>query len=244
MKDPVLILGGRSDIGLAIAHAFAAEGHPIMLAARNAQGLELQGKDLSLRHRVEVSLHEFDALALATHEAFVTGLEPRPAVVVCTIGLMGDQQEDERDMAAAVRVMRTNYEGPASVLGHVANRFAAEGEGVIVGISSVAGDRGRGSNYIYGSAKAGFTAYLAGLRNRLAGEGVHVLTVKPGFVATAMTEGLDLPAPLTAQPEELGAAVLRAVAKKRNVIYTRPVWRLIMGVIRAIPEPIFKKLSL
>ena len=244
MKDPVLILGGRSDIGLAIAHAFAAEGHPIMLAARNAQGLELQGKDLSLRHRVEVSLHEFDALALDTHEAFVTGLEPRPAVVVCTIGLMGDQQEDERDMAAAVRVMRTNYEGPASVLGHVANRFAAEGEGVIVGISSVAGDRGRGSNYIYGSAKAGFTAYLAGLRNRLAGEGVHVLTVKPGFVATAMTEGLDLPAPLTAQPEELGAAVLRAVAKKRNVIYTRPVWRLIMGVIRAIPEPIFKKLSL
>ena len=115
---------------------------------------------------------------------------------------------------------------------------------MIVGISSVAGDRGRGSNYIYGSAKAGFTAYLAGLRNRLAGEGVHVLTVKPGFVATAMTEGLDLPAPLTAQPEELGAAVLRAVAKKRNVIYTRPVWRLIMGVIRAIPEPIFKKLSL
>ncbi|WP_010142078.1 SDR family oxidoreductase [Oceanicola sp. S124] len=244
MKDPVLILGGRSDIGLAIAHAFAAESHPIMLAARNAQGLELQGKDLSLRHRVEVSLHEFDALALDSHEAFVTGLEPRPGVVVCAIGLLGDQQEDERDLAAAVRVMRTNFEGPASVLGHVANRFAAEGEGVIVGISSVAGDRGRGSNYIYGSAKAGFTAYLAGLRNRLAGEGVHVLTVKPGFVATAMTEGLDLPAPLTAAPGEVSAAVLRAVAKKRNVIYTRPVWRLIMGVIRAIPEPIFKKLSL
>ncbi|PJE29170.1 hypothetical protein SAMN06297129_0944 [Pseudooceanicola antarcticus] len=244
MKDPVLILGGRSDIGLAIAHAFAAEGHPIMLAARNAQGLELQGKDLSLRHRVEVSLHEFDALALETHAAFVTGLEPRPGVVVCAVGLLGDQQEDERDMEAATRVIRSNFEGPASVLGHVANLFAAEGEGVIVGISSVAGDRGRGSNYIYGAAKAGFTAYLAGLRNRLAGEGVHVLTVKPGFVATAMTEGLDLPAPLTAQPEELGAAVVRAVTRRRNVIYTRPVWRLIMAIIRAIPEPLFKKLSL
>lgn len=244
MKDPVLILGGRSDIGLAIAHAFAAEGHPIQLAARRADTLEAQGQDISFRHHVEVSLREFDALDLDSHEDFVTGLEPAPGIVVSAIGLLGEQESDERDMAAATRVLRTNLEGPASVLGLFANRMAAEGEGVIVGISSVAGDRGRGSNYIYGAGKAGFTAFLAGLRNRLAGDGVHVMTVKPGFVDTSMTEGMDLPGPLTAQPEELGRAVLRGVQRRRNVIYVRPVWRLIMAIIRAIPEPIFKKLSL
>lgn len=244
MKDPVLILGGSSDIGLAIAHAFAAEGHPIQLAARDAARLEPMGTDLSLRHRVEVSLHDFDALDTDSHGAFATSLAPAPGIVICAVGLLGNQMEDEQNLPEAIRVMRSNYEGPASILGHFANLMAAEGEGVIVGISSVAGDRGRGSNYIYGSAKAGFTAYLSGLRNRLTPAGVQVLTVKPGFVATAMTEGLDLPPALTARPEEVGQAVLRAVRRGRSVIYTRPVWRLIMTVIRAIPEPIFRKLSL
>src|ERR1700709_2942426 len=99
--------------------------------------------------------------------------------------------------------MRTNYEGPALILGMFAERFLKRGAGSIIGISSVAGDRGRGSNYIYGSAKAGFSAFLSGLRNRLASKGVHVITVKPGFVDTKMTEGMNLPSLLTAQPEEV-----------------------------------------
>ena len=113
-----------------------------------------------------------------------------------------------------------------------------------MGISSVAGDRGRASNYVYGAAKAGFTAFLSGLRNRLAKQGVHVVTVKPGFVNTAMTAHLDLPARLTAEPQEVAAAIVKAVEKSRNIIYVRPIWRVVMAVIKAIPEAIFKKTSI
>ncbi|MDE3123332.1 MAG: SDR family NAD(P)-dependent oxidoreductase, partial [Paracoccaceae bacterium] len=143
-----------------------------------------------------------------------------------------------------VRVMRTNFEGPAAILAAFANRFEARRSGTIVGISSVAGERGRATNYIYGSAKAGFTAFLSGLRNRLAGKGVHVVTVLPGFVATRMTAGMDLPAKLTAQPSEVGRAVLRAVKTRRNVIYVRPIWQVIMAVIRNIPEGVFKGMKI
>jgi short-subunit dehydrogenase len=141
-------------------------------------------------------------------------------------------------------VIRSNFEGPAMALAELANRFEARGSGVLVGISSVAGERGRASNYVYGAAKAGFTAYLSGLRNRLAKRGVHVVTVLPGFVATRMTEGMDLPARLTAQPGEVAEAVLRAVERRRDVIYVRPVWRVVMGIIRAMPEPVFKRTTL
>ncbi|OWU85754.1 short-chain dehydrogenase [Oceanicola sp. 22II-s10i] len=244
MKETVLILGGRSDIGLACAHAFAAEGHPVQLAARNVETLEPARADLALRHSVEVSLHEIDALATGTHGAFAAGLEPAPGIVICAIGALGNQTADEEDHAHAVEVMRANFEGPASLMAVFANQMAVRGEGVLVGISSVAGDRGRAANYIYGSAKAGFTAYLSGLRNRLAKQGVHVVTVKPGFVATSMTEGMDLPPKLTARPEEVGQAVLSAVRKRRNVIYVRPIWRVVMTVICAIPEAVFKKMSI
>ncbi|MDE3237639.1 MAG: SDR family oxidoreductase [Paracoccaceae bacterium] len=243
-KGAVLILGGRSDMGLAIAHAFAAEGHPIQLAARGSAGLEADRADLALRHSVAVSLHDFDVLDTAGHEGFIDALPALPEVVVCAVGAMGDQAADEHDIPAAVTVMRTNFEGPAAILAAFANRFEARRSGTIVGISSVAGERGRATNYIYGSAKAGFTAFLSGLRNRLAGKGVHVVTVLPGFVATRMTAGMDLPAKLTAQPSEVGRAVLRAVKTRRNVIYVRPIWQVIMAVIRNIPEGVFKGMKI
>ncbi|MDE3078936.1 MAG: SDR family oxidoreductase [Paracoccaceae bacterium] len=243
-KGAVLILGGRSDMGLAIAHAFAAEGHPIQLAVRGSAGLEADRADLALRHGVAVSLHDFDVLDTAGHEGFIDALPALPEVVVCAVGAMGDQAADEHDIPAAVRVMRTNFEGPAAILAAFANRFEARRSGTIVGISSVAGERGRATNYIYGSAKAGFTAFLSGLRNRLAGKGVHVVTVLPGFVATRMTAGMDLPAKLTAQPSEVGRAVLRAVKTRRNVIYVRPIWQVIMAVIRNIPEGVFKGMKI
>ena len=244
MLPPVLILGARSDIGLAIAHSFAEAGHPIQLAARNAETLATDQADISLRHSVDVSLVEFDVLDISQHEAFVDGLGTLPQIAVCAVGLMGDQAVSERDPVAASVVMRSNYEGPSSILAVLANRFEQRGSGTLVGISSVAGDRGRATNYIYGSAKAGFTAFLSGLRNHLAGKGVHVVTVLPGFVATRMTEGMNLPAKLTAQPDAVAVAVRQAVDKKRNVIYVKPVWYLIMMIIRNIPEAIFKKMKL
>ena len=238
---PVLILGGRSDIGLAIAHRFAAAGHPIQLAARNAEGLAPEKTDLEVRYRVKVTLHEFDALDPEATGRLITELPELPGIAVSAVGLLGKQEEAERDAEAARQILRSNFEGPALVLAEIANRFEARGSGTIVGISSVAGDRGRATNYVYGSAKAGFTAFLSGLRNRLAKKGVHVLTVLPGFVATKMTEGHDLPPKLTATPQEIAEAVARALDRRRNVIYVKPVWALVMLIIRNIPEPIFKR---
>ena len=140
--------------------------------------------------------------------------------------------------------MRSNFEGPASIMATLANRFEERGSGTLVGVSSVAGERGRATNYVYGGAKAGFTAFLSGLRNRLAKKGVHVLTVLPGFVATRMTAGMDLPAKLTAQPAEVADKIAAAVAAGRNVIYVRSVWWLIMMIIRNIPERIFKGMKI
>jgi short-subunit dehydrogenase len=241
---PVLVLGARSDIGLAVAHRFAVAGHDLQLAARNAETLEAERTDLQLRYGVAVTLHEYDATDVASLEPFVESLPQLPGVAVIAVGLLGDQEQNDQDLTQAVRVMRSNYEGPAATLAVLANRFEARGSGTLVGISSVAGERGRATNYTYGSAKAGFTAFLSGLRNRLAKKGVHVVTVLPGFVATRMTEGMDLPKKLLAQPEDVAEAIWTAVARKRNVIYVSGIWFLIMLIIRNIPEPIFKRLKL
>jgi short-subunit dehydrogenase len=141
-------------------------------------------------------------------------------------------------------MIRSNYLSLVSIVGEIANRMEQRGSGVIIGVSSVAGDRGRATNYIYGSAKAGFTAFLSGLRGRLISRGVTVITIKPGFVHTRMTEGLDLPAILTAAPTELALAIRRAHKKKRLVVYHRPVWRLILLAISMLPERFFARLKI
>jgi short-subunit dehydrogenase len=243
-RAPILIFGGRSDIGLATARKFAENGHPIQLVGRNIETLQPEKSDIELRYRVPVTLYRCDVLDGDARAACIAGLDPLPEVAVCAVGLLGDQTTSERDLEAALAVMRTNYEGPALFLAEVANRFAVRGSGTLVGISSVAGERGRAPNYVYGSAKAGFTAFLSGLRNRLAGRGVHVVTVLPGFVATRMTEGMKLPRALTASPEDVATAIVRAVTKRRNVIYVLPVWAAIMRMIRLIPESLFKRMKI
>ena len=243
-KGTALILGARSDMAMAITHRFAKEGYDIQLAARNADSLAADASDIELRYQVAVTQHEFDALDTASHRAFVEHLPVLPDIAVCAVGYMGEQAENEQDTQAASLVMRSNYEGPASILAVLANRFEERGTGCIVGISSVAGERGRATNYVYGSAKAGFTAFLSGLRNSLAKKGVHVVTVLPGFVATKMTEHMDLPTMLTAQPEEVANAVLTAVEKKQDVIYVKSIWRSVMMIIRIIPEWLFKRMKI
>ncbi|GAB4266033.1 MAG: SDR family oxidoreductase [Pararhodobacter sp.] len=244
MSATLLILGAGSDIARACAHRYAREGYALQLAARDPASLEADAQDLRLRHGVEVTLHAFDALDLAGFAPFLDTLPALPNVALCAVGTMGNQAESQRDPQAAARVMRTNYEGPALILGMLAERFEARGSGTLIGISSVAGERGRASNYVYGSAKAGFTAFLSGLRNRLARGPVRVITVKPGFVATRMTEGLPLDPRLTAQPDAVAEAIWTAQARGRDVLYVKPVWALIMAIIRALPERIFKKTAL
>ncbi|MGG7539574.1 SDR family oxidoreductase [Rhizobium sp. Nf11,1] len=244
MKPSVLILGARSDVGNAVAHKFAALGHPIQLAARQSETLDAEKTNLQLRYGIPVTLHEFDALLTETHAQFLAMLPELPEVAVSVVGFMGSQERSERDQLLASCIMRSNYEGPANILALLANRFEERGSGTLVGLSSVAGARGRATNYVYGSAKAGFTAFLSGLRSRLAKRGVHVVTVLPGYVATKMTEGMNLPARLTAQPSEVAESIVVAVERKKNVIYVRPVWRMIMLIIRLIPEGLFKRVRM
>jgi hypothetical protein len=237
----VMILGGTSGIGRAIAHNYAARGYAIQLAGRDQATLEENARDLTVRHGVIVTVHLIDAMELATHATFVGNIEPLPDTVVCAIGAMKTQEETERDPDEAELVMCSNFNGPAHILGFFANRFAERRAGLIIGISSVAGDRGRAKNYVYGSAKAAFTAFLSGLRARLVSTGVRVITVKPGFVHTRMTDGMTLPPLLTASPEEVAAAISKADRSRRDVVYVRPIWRLVMAIICALPEPIFKR---
>ena len=243
MKN-ILILGATSDMAQAIAKKYAAAGWSLTLAAREAELLEPIASDLRVRSGMEVATTSFEATDLAAHPGFYAALPAKPDAVVACFGYMGDQEAVRHDPVEARKTIDINFTGMVSILGLIADDFEARGAGNIAAISSVAGDRGRQSNYVYGAAKAGLTAYLSGLRNRLAKKGVHVLTVKPGFARTKMTENLELPAALTAAPEQIADAVFRGMEKKKNVVYTLWPWRFIMLVIRHIPECIFKKMGM
>ena len=240
----VLILGATSDMASSIAAKFASNKYNIQLAARNVSQLTAIQSDLQIRYQVSCSLHAFDALRFDTHTSFFDQLPVKPDVTVCVFGLLGENEAARKDWSQAASIIHTNFTGAVSILNVVSNYYQSVQNGVIAGISSVAGERGRQSNYIYGSAKAGFTAYLSGLRNRLQKEQVHVLTILPGFVYTKMTENLKLPRPLTAEPKEVAEAVYKGVVNRHNVVYVRWMWRWIMLIIKLIPEPIFKKMKL
>lgn len=240
----VLLLGASSDMATAIARKFAQDKYDIILAGRNVQQLSAFKTDLEIRYNVKAEAVKFDALDYASHPSFYNNLPFHPDVTICIFGYLGDQQKAATDWKEAENIIQSNFTGAVSILNIVAEDYKQKKSGVIAGISSVAGERGRQSNYIYGSAKAGFTAYLSGLRNSLSKFGVHVITVLPGFVYTKMTADLTLPPSLTATPEQVASAVKKAVQKKQNVIYVKWMWRWIMFTIKSIPESVFKKLKL
>ena len=235
-----LILGACSDLARAVAHRYGRAGASLILAARQPERLAADAEDLRLRYRIEVQVAGFDALDVETAEDIVSGWEPLPDTVVCAVGLIGD----DAGPIAAADIIATNLTGPAVILRSIAQRMEKRGSGTIIGFSSVAGERGKARNLVYGSAKAGFTAFLSGLRNRLCGSGVTVITVKPGFCRTRMTEGMTLPSLLTATPEQVAEAVFNAQKHRRDVVYVLPIWRVIMIAIRLLPERLFKRLRL
>ena len=245
-QGPVLVLGARSDVGREVARAYAALGLPVILAARDAAGLEADAADLALRSGAParaVALDVLDVDPRAFFDALLAEGRDAPRTVVSVVGLLGDQRRAETDAAYARTVIDTNFTGPAALLAEAAERMAAAGGGAVIGVSSVAGERGRKTNYVYGAAKAGLTAFLSGLRHRLAGGDVLVMTVKPGFIDTRMTAGMKLPKPLTAQADEVARAILAAHRSGREVVYVRPVWRAVMAIIRHLPEPVFKRMK-
>jgi decaprenylphospho-beta-D-erythro-pentofuranosid-2-ulose 2-reductase len=240
----MLILGAGSDIAVATAHKYAQNGYSIYLCSRNVKELYKECENIKIRYEVNVEVLYFDALDYESHKIFYSGLIIQPSGVLLAFGLLGEQKEQQNKFELAKSVIDTNYIASVSILEIIAKDFEYRKSGFIIGLSSVAGDRGRESNYIYGSSKAGLSAYLEGLQNRLFKSNIHVLIVKPGFVATKMTEKMDLPQRLTTKPNQVANAIYKSVLKKKNIMYIKPIWRYIMFVIRLIPTSIFKRLRL
>jgi decaprenylphospho-beta-D-erythro-pentofuranosid-2-ulose 2-reductase len=240
----ILILGANSDIALATARQFAGKANAaVTLASRDLDTLRKKATDLAIRCQVRCDAVFFDATDCASHRAFYESLPAKPDVVVLAFGYLGDQKKAQDDFDEARNIIETNYTGAVSILELAAADMERRGRGWIIGISSVAGDRGRQSNYIYGSAKGALTLYLGGLRNRLFKKNVHVMTVLPGFVRTKMTEGLGLPEKLVAEPAQVAEKIYDAY-RIRNILYSSIKWRVIMLAIKHIPESLFKRLAL
>lgn len=241
-SNSVLILGATSDVGRALAFQYHKLRYKVFLAARKTDEVQAYIKDWQNTDTIQVI--EFDAVDSANHKQWVKALAELPAITITVFGYLGEQTKAIEDWSEAERIITTNYTGAVSVLNAIAKEYEERGSGVIAGISSVAGERGRQSNYLYGSAKAGFTAYLSGLRNSLFQVDVHVLTVKPGFINTRMTARLKLPKLITASADQVATRIIQAIKNKRNTVYVLSIWFWIMLIIRNIPEFIFKRLKL
>jgi short-subunit dehydrogenase len=245
MTETWILLGATSSMARAMARALSAEGHNILLAGRDMDDLKTVAADCVLRGAPICEAIRFDARDPASFAPIIARAEAEEGQISAAVfvGSMPDQGDIDADPALIDGTVMDSFTGPARFLQMLAPVMEARGGGTVVGVGSVAGDRGRIGNYVYGAAKAGFATYLSGLRNRLTRAGGHVVTVKPGFVDTAMTWGIEGMF-LVATPEKVAADILKAVKKKRNVIYTPFFWRYIMLIIRHIPEFIFKKMSI
>ena len=249
-EAPILIIGATSGIAQAVAHRLATQGTSLVLAARNESELQAIANDLKIRYEIKVKTVIFEALDFDTHQQVIETCWSEAesdiqGVVVCH-GSLPDQQAAQADWSVAQQALDINFTSVVSVLEKLAAKFITQGQGgYLTVLSSVAGDRGRQSNYIYGAAKGGLSIYLQGLRNRLYHDNIQVLTVKPGFVYTAMTaEVLNENSPLVASPDQVARDICRAIAKRKNVIYTRWFWRYIMCIIKKIPEWKFKRMKM
>jgi len=243
----VMVLGATSSIARAVAQEFAAHGHSLLLGGRDQRELSTLASDLAIRCGVNVATLTLDVLNFADHEAALRSWldlegDTLDGVVLC-VGYLGDQAAAQADFAEARQIIETNLTGCVSVLNFIANEFESRRSGFICALCSVAGDRGRQSNYLYGAAKGGLAIYLAGLRNRLSRSNVRVITVKPGFVDTAMTFGRS-GLFLVASPERVASAVYKAIRQGKDIAYVPWFWRPIMFLIRLIPESVFKRMRL
>ena len=247
MPGGVLVVGATSGMGRAIARKLAQEGYALLLAGRDLGVLGDLATDIQVRSNTKVDVKAFEALDFDTHAEFFSECVEHFAgelegVVLCH-GQMPEQEVAESDFAVARRMIEVNYLSGVSVLNLAAHHFESRKSGFITAITSVAGDRGRASNYLYGSSKSALSTVLGGLRVRLAKVGVRVVDVRPGFVDTQLTWGRPGMF-LVASPAKVANDVVRGIAKNRAVVYTPFFWRSIMLIIRMIPDVVFRRLSL
>jgi short-subunit dehydrogenase len=246
MMRRVLIIGATSAIAEATARLLATKGATFYLVARNQDRLQSVADDLRIRSGNKVETTTVDLTDYSAHAGIVEQAQEvlgELDVVLVAHGTLPDQTACEASAEETLRQVKVNALSVISLLTHLASHFSQQGHGTIAVISSVAGDRGRQSNYVYGSAKAAVTIFLQGLRNRLHRSGVHVMTVKPGFVDTPMTREFQKGA-LWASPDQIAQGIVRGIERHKDVVYLPGFWRIIMRIIREIPEPIFKRLSL
>jgi decaprenylphospho-beta-D-erythro-pentofuranosid-2-ulose 2-reductase len=243
----VLVLGGSSDIARStLRRLIRQRTRSVVLAGRSPDQLENVANELRSLGASRVDCVAFDAAETASHERFVDDVFAGAGeidLVLVAFGVLGNQTVGERDSTMATEIARVNYLGAVSVLGPIADRLRAQGHGVIVALSSVAGERVRPSNFIYGSSKAGLDAFLQGLGDRLAGSGVHVVIVRPGFVYTKMTDGMSA-APFAVGPDAVAEAILDGIATRRTIIWVPSVLRYAMSFLRHLPRPVFRRLAL
>lgn len=243
----VLVVGATSAIAQAAARLWAQQGHALFLLARDEARLSLVAADLRARGASSVAHAAFEACAFQDHPRAVgdavAALGGSVDIALVAHGSLPDQASCEGDSLAALGAIQVNGLSVVSVVTEIANCMEAQGHGTLLAIGSVAGDRGRQSNYVYGASKALVATFLQGVRNRLHGHGVRVVTVKPGFVDTPMTAHLAK-GPLWAAPEQVGAGIVAAAAGGPDVVYLPRFWAAVMGVIRAIPERVFKRMRL
>ena len=242
----VLILGATSRIAHQLGYRYAEQGHSICFAARDLNEANVIAADVALRYQTTAIARCFDALDYQEHVGLLAEIEETlgpVTVAILAFGDLGIQDEAQRSFEHARHIIETNFTGAASLAEVISSSMEQRQGGTIIGISSVAGDRGRQSNYFYGSAKGAFTLYLQGLRNRCFDKGVHVMTVRLGFVDTRMTFGMVTGIPI-ASPQRVSRAIVRAARRRENDVYLPRFWAGIMGVIKTIPEPVFKRLSL
>jgi len=243
----VLVLGGGSDIGLAVARRLVADGaRTVVLAGRRPEAYAAAEEALREAGATTVLSVPFDADDTDSHPGVVRDVVKEVGdldVSVVAFGVLGDQGVDERDPASAVAVARTNYLGGVSALTVLAEQLRTQGHGALVVLSSVAGERVRRSNFVYGSTKAGLDGFATGLADALHGTGARVLVVRPGFVASKMTEGMDA-APLSTTPEAVADVVVKGLAGSATVVWAPPALRVLMSVLRHVPRAVFRRLPL
>lgn len=241
----VLVLGGASDIARAtLRELVGRRARTVVLAARDPESLTPVADELRAAGATTVVTIAFDARDTAAHEAFVDEVFARAGdidVAILAFGVLGDQARAELDATAAVDIAEVNYVGAVSVTVPLARKMRAQGHGTIVALSSVAGERARRSNFVYGSSKAGFDVFFQGLSDSLLGSGVRVMVVRPGFVHTKMTRGLD-PAPLSTTPEAVATAIVRGLERGHGTIWIPPALRYVMSALRHLPRPVFRRL--
>lgn len=242
----VLVLGGTSEIALATVAALPrARLRRVVLAGRPGAGLDAAAAQVTGLGITGVETVDFDATDTASHGGIIDAAFDAGDldIVILAFGVLGDQMQVEADPAAAVQIATTNYTGAVSVGLHVARRLRQQGHGTFVVLSSVAGDRARRSNYVYGSTKAGLDAFAQGLGDALHGSGAKVLVVRPGFVRTRMTEGLP-EAPMTTNPQDVAAIIVKALRKGRETVYAPGPLRFVMAGLKSVPRPLFRKLPM